>query len=143
MTQLVDDQILSALLRGAEPAHPGEAVYTTGYWYVRLCQAALGASERSGALSRPFAGSSEAIRERAHRKLLELPDGIGLVSLRTLAPLVGHLRRRHRLNLLGIEALAAAVHLEASVRLSAPSPRLEEALHVEGRHVEVVAYRAE
>ena len=56
---------------------------------------------------------------------------------RTLAPLMAHLRLRHRLNTLGIEALAAAVHLEATVFLSAPSPRLEQALRAEGLHVEV------
>ena len=56
-----------------------------------------------------------------------------------LAPLIGQLRLRHRLNALGIEALAAAVHLEATVFLSAPSSRLEQALRAEGLHVEVAA----
>ena len=71
-------------------------------------------------------------------KLLELPDDIGLESLRTLGPLIGHLRRRHQLNILGMEALAAAVHLQAGVYLSVASPRLEEALQIEGLHVEVL-----
>lgn len=70
--------------------------------------------------------------------LLELPDEIGLESLRTLAPLVGHLSRRHQLNVLGIEALAAAVYLEADVYLSTPSPRLQEALTAENRHSVVI-----
>ena len=138
MTQLVDDQLLGELLRGGDPPRPEERVYTTGYWYVRLCQAVFGASERTGALSRPFGGQSPAIRERAIRRLVELPDEIGLESLRTLAPLIGQLRLRHRLNAPGLEALAAAVHLEATVFLSAPSPRLEQALRAEGLHVEVI-----
>ena len=115
-----------------------EAVYTTGYWYVRLCQAVLGASERTGALSQPFAGQAPVIRQQAVRRLLELPDEIGLVSLRTLGPLIARYRNRHRLNILGIEVLAAAVHLEAAVYLSVPSPRLEGALRAEGLRVEVV-----
>ena len=77
-------------------------------------------------------------RDQAIRKLLELPDEIGLVSLRTLGPLMARHRRRHRLNALGTEALAAAAHLGAGVFLSVPSPRLEDALRAEGLHVEVV-----
>lgn len=134
MTQIVDDQLLSELLRGGQPPRPGEAVYTTGYWYVRLCQAVLGASERTGALSQPFAGQPANLRDQAIRKLLELPDEIGLVSLRTLGPLIA----RHRLNALGSEALAAATHLGADVFLSVPSPRLQDALRAEGLQVEVV-----
>ena len=137
MTQIVDDQLLSELLRGGRPPRPGEPVYTTGFWYVRLCQAVLGASERTGALSQPFVGQPPNLRDQAFRRLLELPDEIGLVSLRTLGPLIAHHRRRHRLNALGSEALAAAAHLEASVFLSVTSPRLEDALRAEGLHVEV------
>jgi hypothetical protein len=69
--------------------------------------------------------------------LLELPDQIGLVSLRELAPLIGQLRKRHDLNILGIEILAAAIHLEADVYLSAPSPRLQEALTRESRRARI------
>ena len=138
MTQIVDDQLLGELLRGGHPPRPTEAVHTTGYWYVRLCQAVLGASERTGARSQPFAGQAPGIREPAIRRLLELPDEIGLVSLRTLGPLIARQRRRHRLNAPGIEALAAAAHLGADVFLSVPSPRLEDALRAEGLRVEVV-----
>ena len=138
MTQIVDDQLLSELLRGGQPPRPGEPVYTTGYWYVRLCQAVLGASERTGALSQPFASQPANLRDQAIRKLLELPDEIGLISLRTLGPLIARHRRRHRLNALGSEALAAAAHLGASVFLSVPSPRLTDALRAEGLHVEVI-----
>ena len=138
MTQLIDDQTLGSLLRGGSPPRPAEAVYTTGYWYVRLCQAVLSASGREGALSRSFGGYPRDFRDLAIRRLLELPDEIGMESLRTLAPLMGDLRRRHSLNVPGTEALAAAAHLNAGVFLSAPSPRLEEALRVEGVFVEVI-----
>ena len=138
MTQLVDDRLLVTLLAGGDPPRPGEPVYTTGYWYVRLCRAVLSSAGPSGVLSASFAALPPATRSRALRALLELPARIGLESLRTLAPLIGHLHQRHRLNALGIEVLAAAVHLQADVYLSAPSPRLEEALRTEHCHVEIV-----
>lgn len=137
MIQLVDDQLLSAVLRGASPPGPDAEVFTTGHWYVRLCQAVLGAVDRTGVLSGPFATLPNAERERATRSLLELPDSIGLLSLRVLAPTIGRLRQRHELNILGMEALAAAAHLQADVYLSAASPRLEAALTAESLRVEV------
>jgi hypothetical protein len=131
VTLLVDDQHLGRLLRGDPPPVPGP-VFTTGYWYVRLCQAVLVAGERTGTLSRPFDALPPDRRARAVAAVLELPASIGLLSLRTLAPLIAELRGRHGLNILGVEALAAAVHLGADVYLSAPSPGLEEALRAEG-----------
>ena len=68
----------------------------------------------------------------------ELPDEIGLISLRELAPVIAQLRSRHQLNILSIEAVAAAVYLGATVGLSTRSPRLEAALTAEGRAVEIV-----
>jgi hypothetical protein len=106
-------------------------LYTTGHWYVRLCQAALGASDRSGVLSLPFAELPPSLREKAIEALLQLPPSIGLISLRDLAPSIAHLRHRHQLNMLSIEALAAAVHLRAQVFLSADSPLLERAVRLE------------
>ncbi|MGH9185508.1 MAG: hypothetical protein ACRD0U_06815 [Acidimicrobiales bacterium] len=135
MIQLVDDQLLGRILRGDEPPKRDAEIFTTGYWYMRLCQAVLGASDRTGVLSAPFAALRPDARARALRGLLELPDTIGLLSLRELGPLIGQLRERHDLNILGMEALAAATRLEAEVFLSAPSPRLEGALQAEGRPV--------
>jgi hypothetical protein len=136
--QLIDDQLLGAVLRGSTPPRRRAGVFTTGYWYVRLCQAVLASQTRSGTLSAPFAALPGPTRDRAIRALLELPDQIGLVSLRELAPVIGQLRNRHDLNILGMEVLAAAVHLEADVYLSAPSPRLQEALIRESRRARIV-----
>jgi hypothetical protein len=136
--QLVDDQLLSSVLRGAEPPDPDERVFTTGYWFVRLCQAVLGAADRTGILSTPFAALPSPQRERAMQSLLQLPDSIGLLSLRDIAPTIGQLRQRHDLNILGMEALAAATELHAHVHLSARSPRLEAALRAE--HVSVTVH---
>ena len=129
---------MGSLLRSGHPPRPAEAVYTTGYWYVRLCRAVLGASGRDGALSRSFDVYPLEFRYLAIQRLLELPDWIGMESLRTLAPLMGDLRRRHALNVLGTEALAAAVYLNAIVFLAAPSPRLEQALRAEGIDVDAL-----
>ena len=138
MIQLIDDQLLGAVLRGRTPPHRKADVYTTGYWYVRLCQAVLASNRQSGTLSAPFTSLPGPTRDRAIQALLELPDQIGLVSLRELAPAIGQLRNRHDLNVLGMEVLAAAVHLEADVYLSAPSPRLQEALVRESRRAQIV-----
>jgi len=136
--QLIDDQLLGAVLRGKTPPHRKADVYTTGYWYVRLCQAVLASNRRSGTLSASFRSLPGPTRDRAIQALLELPDQIGLVSLRELAPIIGQLRNRHDLNILGMEVLAVAVHLEADVYLSAPSPRLQEALILESRRARIV-----
>jgi hypothetical protein len=136
--QLLDDQLLGRVLRGDDPPRPGAEIYTTGYWYVRLCQAVLRASGRAGVLSSPFASLPDDARARAVERLLTLPTTIGLLSLRELGPLIGRLRARHELNILALEALAAASRLEAEVFLSAPSPRLLDALEAEGRTATVI-----
>jgi len=134
---LIDDQLLSRVLRGKSPRYlASRDLYTTGYWHVRLCLAVLGAQERTGQLSRPFAELPAALRDRAIRTLLELPRDVGLISLRELAPLIGQLRHHH-LNILGMEALAAATTLRAEVHISAPSPLLQHALEQEGITVKV------
>lgn len=131
---LIDDQALSAVLRGSTPrAVRRFDLATTGYWYVRLCQAVLGTTARPGVLSGPFADLPADLRDRAISAVLELPDDIALISLRELAPDIGRLRLRHSLNILATEALAAAIRLDAEVFLSAPSPRLQSALEDEQR----------
>jgi len=137
VTQIIDDQLLGSVLRGGSPPKRRTEVFTTGYFYVRLCQAVVSSSAR-GVLSTPFDQLPTATRERALAALLQLPDEIGLVSLRELAPLIGHLRARHDLNILGMEVLAAAMHLDADVYLSAHSPRLEESLERESCRVQIV-----
>ncbi len=131
MIQLVDDQRLGAILRGHPPSDADARVFTTGYWYVRLCQAVLTATAQPGMLSGPFLDLPEPARSRAIDTLLALPEEIGLMSLRDLGPSIGRLRSRHQLNILGMEALAAAMHLKAHVHLSARSPKLEAALDAE------------
>jgi hypothetical protein len=131
---LIDDQALSVVLRGSTPrALRRFELATTGYWYVRLCQAVLGTTDRPGVLSGPFAGLPADLRDQAVSAVLELPDDIALISLRELAPDIGRVRLRHSLNILATEALAAAIRLDAEVFLSAPSPQLQSALEDEQR----------
>ena len=95
-------------------------------------QAVVVTHERPGVLARPFANLPPGLRARAMTAVLELPDEIGLISLRDLAPTVARLRQYHQLNIVSIEALAAATLLRATVYLSPPSPLLESALANEG-----------
>lgn len=135
---LIDDQMLGWVLRGTPPrVLASKQLYTTGYWYVRLCQAVLGAQARTGVLSQPFVRLSDEVRERALAAVLELPDEIGLLGLRELGPSIARLRQGKQLNILSIEALAAATRLQANVYLSAASPRLEQALRSAGLKVRV------
>jgi hypothetical protein len=138
VTRLIDDQLVGTMLRGRPPRGRGE-IFTTGYWYVRLCLAVLGSRAGRGVLPAPFGALPLAAREEAIGALIELPEEIGLVTLRDLGPVIGQLRRRHDLNILGMEVLAAATYLEADVFLSAASPRLQSALKAESRRVEIIA----
>ena len=132
MTLLIDDRTLSACLQGDRPT-ADSALFTTGLWYVRLCQAVFTPGRPAeGQLSKPIASLPPSKRAAALRALLNLPDDIGLLSMRELGPTIAELRGRHTLNLLAIEALAAASLLQATVVLSVPSPGLEQALADEG-----------
>ena len=130
MTTLVDDRALSEILRG-ERRIDG-SVFTTGLWYLRLCQAVLTTnSPVQGSLSRPIAVLPPSVQQAAIAALVSLPEDIGLLSLRELGPTMAELRRKYRLNLLSSEVLAAAKHLNASVLLTTRSPHLEDALAAE------------
>jgi hypothetical protein len=143
VTLLVDDQILAAHLRGRPVLSVGdEAVFTTGYWYVRLC---LAVSRRAGGtLSGPFAALPPRRRAAAVSAVLELPAEIGLLSLRQVGPRIGELAVRHPpMNVLSREALAAAVELSATVVLAEgnENPALLAALETEHLTATVVATR--
>lgn len=90
---------------------------------------------RRGALSSAFNDLPPEPYEQALAAVVELPENVGLLSLRELGPVMGRLRGDYELNVLSSEALAAAIVLEARVLLSAPSPRLEHALAREGLRV--------
>ncbi|CAN5906558.1 hypothetical protein BH23ACT2_BH23ACT2_14900 [soil metagenome] len=117
---VVDDHLLLRILLGDEPPElrpRGGRIATTGLWYHRLCRALAG-SRVTGALSR-LLGGQQALGERAVRSVITLPDEIDLMSLRALAwPMAQLVDDGARLNLLSLEALAAAIDLDAVLCLS-------------------------
>lgn len=133
MTVLVDDHLLLALLterasEELETLRRGQRIFTTGLWYHRLSRALsvprvtepIGA--RLGDLPAPGA-------ERVIAASIELPTTVGLVSLRDLAWPMAELFAAHRLNLVTLEAVAAARHLKATIAIgkSDDGPRLNAA----------------
>lgn len=113
-TLLVDDQTVSALLRGAR-AWPKRRVFTTGHWYLRLCQAVVRGS--GGQLSGPVLALPPRQRQRVVEAVLELPDRIEILGWREVAPVMADQLAGpgQGLNLLSREALAAAAILRAEV----------------------------
>ena len=136
MNRVVDDRMLVDFI--TDPTDIPLGTWTTGLWYLRLCQAVLSTTRPpSGQLSAPIAALPDDRREAALRSLVELPHAIGLVSLRELGPRMSQLRERHRLNLLSLEALAAAEHLDATLTLRTEAPQLQAAAAAEGIGVDV------
>ena len=113
---VIDDRLLIEELLVGLASRPPE-VHTTTYWYYRACRAAvLGAG---GHLSGPFHRLPADQQRAAVGSLLRLPDHITLSDPRRTVPLMVDLARRHpRLNLLNLEATAAARTLDATIWLS-------------------------
>ena len=134
MDVVIDDRLLRAVLARAEPTQlrrirrRGE-VYTTGHFYLRLCRAAASPAT-TGVLSGPIGALSDEERVSFVRELIELPDTVGMVSLGDLGWRMGELVRSYRLNVLGLEVLAAAERLGATVCMAAGNegPLLREAV---------------
>jgi hypothetical protein len=117
-TLLIDDRLLVAHLLEAPLALPEHsALATTTYWYYRACRAAV--SGGSGQLSGPFRALDADRQGTAIAAMLALPDHIELPDPRRLVPGMVAVHRRHpQLNLLNLEAAAAARLLAAHVALS-------------------------
>ncbi|MGH9000142.1 MAG: hypothetical protein ACRDY7_12230 [Acidimicrobiia bacterium] len=135
---IVDDRLLLSVLLRTEP--PGVArirrhgaLYTTGLWYQRLCRA-LGGGRVAGQLSASLAEAPVPTAAAALASVIELPPTIGLLSLRDVAWSMGQVLRRHRLNLIGLEALCAAMRLGATICVGERNdgPTLRRAAHEVG-----------
>jgi hypothetical protein len=112
VTVLVDDHVLLACLARREPDEVARAgrrgrLYTSGLWYHRLCRV-LAASRVGGALSSRLQGLEVADAERLVGSCRHLPEAVRIVSWRETGWPMATLLRNHRLNLLQLEALAAA-----------------------------------
>lgn len=118
---LVDDRLLIEELLVGLPLVPlGTSLGTTSYWYYRACRAAVAGA--GGHLSGPFADVVRSSQEDAVTSLLRLRADIDLPDPRRIVPSMAALSRRHpRLNLLNLEAVAAATALSATIWLSAES----------------------
>lgn len=118
---LVDDHLLLRVLLDDEPSTlrpAGAPIATTGLWYHRLCRAVADQTV-VGPMSRRLGAVEDAVASGVIGAVLELPDTIELVSLRTLGWPMGELvHAGARLNLLSLEALAAARYLAADVCLA-------------------------
>ena len=144
MTVLIDDHVLGRALTETLTdadldAIDEDKISTTGCWYYRLCHA-VRSTRITGSLSAPFANLPADLRDRSVATLLHLPDEIAVVSLRDLAPTMASLVDHHPLNLLSLEALAAARATGAAVvidRSNTGGP-LGAALASEGFDVRVV-----
>jgi hypothetical protein len=113
---VVDDRLLiEELLVGID--RDDEAIHTTTYWYYRACGAAVAGA--GGYLSGPFRAVPQAEQQRAISSMLQLPVNVGLPEARQTVPQMVDVARRHpHLNLLNLEAVAAALVLEAMIWLS-------------------------
>lgn len=120
-TVLIDDHLLLRVLLDDEPTTlrpAGTAIATTGLWYHRLCRA-LTNNTVIGSISGQLGNVDAATASDVLGTVIDLPDTIELVSLRTLGWPMGRLiHAGSRLNLLSLEALAAARHLSADVCLA-------------------------
>jgi hypothetical protein len=120
-TVLVDDHLLLRVLLGDEPSSlrsSGTAIATTGLWYHRLCRA-LSDDAVVGSMSRRLGSVGEESASSVLAAVVELPEAIDLVSMRMLGWDMAELvHGGARLNLLSLEALAAARHLSAEVCLA-------------------------
>ncbi len=120
-TVLVDDYLLLRVLLGDEPDSlrpKASSIATTGLWYHRLCRA-LSDQTVVGSMSRRLGGVDDTVAESVVGAVIDLPETIQMLSLRTLSwPMAQLTGGGVRLNLLSLEALAAAQHLTAEICLA-------------------------
>lgn len=141
---IIDDHLLLGVLLGDEPAElrpRGAQLLTTGLWYHRLCRA-LTACRVAGSLSQALGGADPQLGSAAIRATVALPETIGLISLRDLAwPMARLIDEGIRLNLLSLEAIAAADSIGAEICLAAvdTNPPLIAAAGSRGIPVRLVA----
>ena len=113
---LVDDRLLRTMLMAQEPdslvrlRRHGPAA-TTSCWLYRLCQAVIDPSI-AGTLSGPITAMPPTTRDEVVTRIARLPPEVERVSWREIAWSMADLVQRHRLNLLALEALAAALNAE-------------------------------
>jgi hypothetical protein len=140
---IVDDHLLLQILLDEEPPNlrvPGALIFTTGLWYHRLCRA-VSVNEVTGAMSRRLGRADPVVAAAAAGAITTLPETIELLSLRELAwPMAQLLQDGFRLNLMSLEALAAAESQGAELCLAAAddNPQLLDAAASRGTPARLV-----
>ena len=143
MDVIVDDHLLLQILLNEEPPSlraPGARIFTTGLWYHRLCRA-VSIHEVAGALSRRLGRADPVVAAATARAITTLPETIGLMSLREVAwPMAQLLQDGVRLNLMSLEALAAAESQRAELCLATAdeNPQLLDAARSRGTPARLV-----
>jgi hypothetical protein len=119
---VVDDHLLLRILLDDEPGDlrpNGGRVFTTGLWYHRLCRS-VGDRSLTRVFSRALGRAEPAVAAATIEALTRLPESIELVSLRELAwPMARLTDEGVRLNLMSLEALAAAEYIAGELCLAA------------------------
>lgn len=140
---VVDDHLLLRVLLEDEPRElrpEGGRVFTTGLWYHRLARS-LGQPSVARVFSRALGNADPSVAHAAIEAIARLPESIELVSLRELAwPMARLVDDGMRLNLVSLEALAAAEHLggELCLAVADENPALLAAARVRATSVRVV-----
>lgn len=136
---IIDDHLLLRVLLDDEPRalRPGGATLTTtGLWYHRLCRA-LSNQDVIGSMSRRLGQVDIDVAAGVIEQVIDLPATIQLLSLRTLGWRMGTIvNSGTRLNLLSLEALAAAHELDAEICMSESNENAP--LAAAARHVGIV-----
>lgn len=118
---LVDDHLLLRILLDDEPASlrdGADTIATTGLWYHRLCRA-LADQAVIGSMSRRLGAVADPTAAAVVRAVIDLPETVELMSLRTLGwPMARLVNDGARINLLSLEALAAAKARGAVIHLA-------------------------
>lgn len=133
---VLDDHLLRDLLAG----HTGSEFErllaehepaTTNLYYLRLCKSV--ASAAGGALTGSWPPPA---RRALGRRLVTLPEDIVVVPMRNLAFRMAELAATHRLSNLGVEAIAAAEHLQAPLCVWAgdDGPQIRAAMTTVGEY---------
>src|SRR5437762_4464793 len=97
---IVDDHILLASLVGKAPSNVQDAasgllaagVYTTNYYYYRLCRALL-AGSTEGQFSGRLAEMPDEVQQETIRLVQALPPAIQIAPLRDLVPTMAEVSR--------------------------------------------------
>lgn len=114
---IIDDHILLRVLLDDEPSElrpHGAVIATTGLWYHRLCRA-LSDQTVVGSISRRLGEVEDTVAAGLIAAVIDLPSTIEMLSLRSLGwPMALLVHQGARLNLLSLEAIAAAQHFGAA-----------------------------